>query len=162
MRDLPARTVTPAEHAVMEDLCTRAIEEAARDDGKAGIAAAVMRGDRVIARGVNEVHLSHDPTRHAEIVAMSAAARALRDSDLTGCTLLSTLQPCEMCLAAMRFAGIDRVIFAGQKPHVDRDKYFVFPSLTLEDFDAADPEGFTAIGGLREEWVAHIYAAGDD
>ncbi len=149
------------EIAVMNDLIDRALDEA-QDDGKAGIAAAVMRGDTVLARGLNEVHLHHDPTRHAEVVAMSAATRALSDPDLSGCTLLTTLQPCEMCLSAMRFAGIRRVIYAGQKPNVFIPKYFAFPDIDIDRFDAADPDGFTAIGGVCEHRVVHLYATGDD
>lgn len=154
-------TPTSAEIAVMNDLLDRALAE--KDSGgRAGIAAAVMRGDTLIARGLNEVHLDHDPTRHAEIVALSGAARAARDPDLSGCTLLSTLQPCEMCLAAMRFAGIRRVVYAAQKPGVKIDKYFAFPGLGLADFHAADAQGFTAIGGVCEHRIIHVYAAGDD
>lgn len=145
----------------MEDLIDRALSEA-KTPGKAGIAAAVMRGDALIARGLNEVHLKQDPTRHAEIVALSAATRALDDPDLTGCTLLTTLQPCEMCLAAMRFAGIDRVLYAAGRPGVLTSKYFAFPGLGLAEFHAADPQGFTAIGGIGAERIAHVYAQGAD
>lgn len=152
---------TPFETAVMHDLIDRALAE--KDTpGRAAIAAAIMRGDTVIARGLNEVHLDHDPTRHAEIVAISRATRALGDPDLTGCTLLTTLQPCEMCLSAMRFAGIRRVLFAAQKPGVAFSKYFAFPDLDIPDFQSADPEGFDAFGGLCEHRIIDVYAAADD
>lgn len=157
--DLPR--ATDAETQVMNDLIDRAWSEV-DDGGKAGIAAAVMRGDTVIARGLNEVHLDHDPTRHAEIVAMSRAARALAQSDLSGCTLLTTLQPCEMCLSAMRFAGISRVVFAATKPNVLVSKYFRFPTLDISQFEAADQDGFTAVGGVCEHRIADVYAKGDD
>lgn len=152
---------TQAERDVMRDLIDRALDEA-KDGGKAGIAAAVMRGDTLIARGINEVHLRHDPTRHAEIVAISAATRALSDPDLSGCTLLTTLQPCEMCLSAMRFAGIRRVIYAAGRPDVVESKYFAFPGLTIPDFRRADHDDFTAIGGVDEDRIRHIYAMGAD
>lgn len=152
---------TPAEEAVMQDLIDRALAEV-DSPGKAGIAAAVMRGDTVLARGMNEVHVAHDPTRHAEIVALAAATRALSDPDLTGCTLLTTLQPCEMCLSAMRFAGIRRVVFAARKPDVVVKKYFAFPGLDLPDFDDADHAGFAAIGGVGEDRIRHIYAKAAD
>lgn len=154
-------SVTPAERAVMADLIDRALDEA-KDGGKAGIAAAVMRNDTLIARGLNEVHLRHDPTRHAEIVAMSAASRALSDPDLSGCTLLTTLQPCEMCLSAMRFAGIARVIYAAGRPDVVETKYFVFPGLGLDDFHHADHSDFVAIGGVEDHRIRHIYAKAAD
>lgn len=152
---------TQAERDVMHDLIDCALGEA-DDGGKAGIAAAVMRGDTVLSRGMNEVHLHHDPTRHAEIVAMSAATRALSDPDLSGCTLLTTLQPCEMCLAAMRFAGITRVIYASGRPDVVEAKYFAFPGLHLGDFHQADHTDFTAIGGIGDHRIRHIYANADD
>ncbi|MEQ5869677.1 nucleoside deaminase [Sagittula sp. NFXS13] len=160
MKDHPDQP-TAAETAVMNDLIDRARAEA-DTGGKAGIAAAVMRGDTLLARGMNEVHLDHDPTRHAEIVALSAATRALKDPSLDGCTLLTTLQPCEMCLAAMRFAGIARVIYAAGRPDVPTDKYFAFPGLHIADFREADHKDFTAIGGLCDHRILDIYAAKDD
>lgn len=152
---------TEAETEVMNDLIDRALQEA-ETPGRAGIAAAVMQGDVVLARGLNEVHLNNDPTRHAEIVAISAATEALSQPSLDGCTLLTTLQPCEMCLAAMRFAGISRVIYAAGRPEVPTGKYFAFPGLHVQDFEMADHEGFTAIGGLCQHRIIDLYAAEAD
>ena len=151
--------LTDTERAAMHALVRRA-HEASHEPGKAGIAAALVKGDRVIAEGVNHVHLLPDPTQHAEIVALGRAAQALGRADLSGCTLLSTLQPCEMCLAAMRFAGIDRVIFAARQQNVP-DKYFAFPHLSLCDF--LGPESrFVALGGLLEDQVLDLYADGQE
>lgn len=155
------QTVSAAETDVMHDLINRALDEA-QDGGKAGIAAAIMRGDTLIARGLNEVHLHNDPTRHAEIVAISAATRALGEASLDGCSLLTTLQPCEMCLSAMRFAGISRVIYAAGRPNVKTAKYFAFPGLDIDRFAEADHEGFVAVSGIGAERIEHIYAEGDD
>jgi tRNA(adenine34) deaminase len=132
---------------------------AAREAGRAGIAAAVLHGNRVIALEANEIALQCDPTRHAEGVAMAAAATQLGGPDLSGCTLLSSLQPCEMCLAASRFAGIDRILFAVRQQKVPK-RYFVFPGLALADFIAASPRPFTVIGGLLEDDVLPLYADG--
>lgn len=147
------------ERAEMQRLIDRA-HEASHEPGKAGIAAALLRDGQVIAEGVNHVHLIPDPTQHAEIVALGRAAKALGQADLSGCTLLSTLQPCEMCLAALRFAGIDRVIFAARQESVPA-KYFAFPHLHLSDFLGAGP-GFTAIGGVMEAQVLDLYATGQE
>src|SRR6185437_12083004 len=57
-----------------------------------------------------------DPTAHAEIVALRAAAQAIGNYRLTGCTLVSTLEPCAMCAGAMIHARIDRLIFAADDP----------------------------------------------
>lgn len=153
--------ITPAEDDALARCNARALEIAGDGGGKAGIVAAVMRGDRVLAFGENEVHLKHDPTRHAEIVAISRAAEGQGKSDLSGCTLITSLQPCEMCLSAMRFAGIDRVIYGAGQAAV-AGKYFMFPALGLPDFHAAAKGAFTAIGPHREDEVIALYASGDE
>lgn len=148
--------VSPAEYTAVVDAIHRAL--AARlESGKAGIAASVLRNGQAVATGENEVHLQCDPTKHAEMVAITRAADALGSTDLKHCVMISTLQPCEMCLAAVRFAGIRRVIFAATKAHV-APKYFVFPHLNIEDFLHGDD--FEAIGGVCEELVLHLYATG--
>ncbi|WP_370311772.1 nucleoside deaminase [Sagittula sp.] len=153
--------VTAAERAVMEELIDTALDRQG-SGGPAAIAAAIMRGDTLLARGANEVHLNHDPSRHAEIVAISAACRALGTADLSGCTLVTTLQPCEMCLGAIRFAGIGRVVFAAQKGGVQEAKYFGFPGLDLPDFVAACDGELTTFGGVGENRILHVYAEGND
>lgn len=145
------------ERDAMRDAIDRALE-AARESGKAGIAATVMQGQRIIATGENEVHLQSDPTKHAEMVAITRAAAALDQTDLSGCTILSTLQPCEMCLAAIRFAGIDRIIFAATQAKV-APKYFAFNHLQIEDFQNGE---FGFCGGLDEDRVLHLYRNGDE
>ena len=148
---------TSAERAAMRDAVERALK-AAKESGKAGIAASVMQGDKIIATGENEVHLQSDPTKHAEMVAITRAAAILDRTDLSGCTIISTLQPCEMCLAAIRFAGIDRVIFAATQAHVP-PKYFAFPHLRIEDFQNGE---FQFVGGVEEASVLHLYEHGDE
>ncbi|MFN3662489.1 nucleoside deaminase [Yoonia sp.] len=149
--------VTEFERARLAEAIGRAIS-ARSETGKSGIAAAVLRDGRVISEAENEVHLQSDPTRHAEMVAIHRAAQALDTTDLSGCVLISTLQPCEMCLSAMRFAGIDRVIFAATKANVAL-KYFAFPHLEIDDFQRGD---FVAIGGVDEHRILHLYAHGTE
>ncbi len=150
---------TPTEREAMARLIAKA-KEAAREPGKAGIAAAILRDGEIMAEGENEVHLNCDPTRHAEIVAIAKTTRAQDDPSLEGCVLLTTLQPCEMCLSAARFAGIKRIVFGAQKENV-AGKYFVFPALTLLEFRDAG-EAFEAIGGVLEEDVVARYADGEE
>lgn len=151
-------SVSSAEHFAVVDAVRRAL--AARlESGKAGIAASVLCDGHAVATGENEVHLNCDPTKHAEMVAITRAADALGSTDLKNCVMISTLQPCEMCLAAMRFAGIRRVIFAATKARVAA-KYFVFPHLNIDDFIRCDD--FEAIGGVCEDLVLHLYATGDE
>ena len=148
---------TEAEHAAMREAIDRALK-AAEESGKAGIAATVMRDGRTIATGENEVHLQTDPTKHAEVVAIIRAAAALGQPDLSGCVIVSTLQPCEMCLAAIRFAGIDRIIFAARQESVP-PKYFAFPHLRIEDFQNGE---FEFAGGVDEARVLPLYEHGDE
>lgn len=153
----PATEVTDAEQRAMRDAIDRALK-ASGESGKAGIAAAILQDDRVIAIGENEVHLQSDPTRHAEMVAITRAAALLDQTDLSGCTIISTLQPCEMCLSAIRFAGIDRIIFAATQARVPA-KYFAFPHLRIEDFQNGE---FQFAGGVQEASVLHLYENGDE
>lgn len=150
--------VSLAEHAAVTAAIDRALV-ARTQSGKSGIAAAVLRDGVTLATGENEVNLQSDPTRHAEMVAITRAARALQTTDLSGCVMISTLQPCEMCLAAMRFSGIRRVIFAATQGRV-AEKYFVFPHLNLRHFQRGD--AFEAIGGVCEDRVLHLYATGSE
>ncbi len=70
----------------------------------------------VIGRGQNRVIRDHDPTAHAEIVAMRDAGRALGNYRLEGCTLYVTLEPCAMCAGAMIHARIARLVFGALDP----------------------------------------------
>jgi tRNA(adenine34) deaminase len=71
----------------------------------------VVRGETVLGEGWNRPIGSHDPTAHAEIVALRAAALAAGDYRLGGTTLYVTLEPCPMCAAAMAHARIARLVF---------------------------------------------------
>lgn len=74
--------------------------------------AVVVHDGAVIATGVNEIHLSHDVTDHAELLAIRAAARMHGAEALKGSTVYASGHPCPMCLAAMRLAGVSRVAYA--------------------------------------------------
>ena len=74
--------------------------------------ALVVRDGVVISRGVNEILATNDPTSHAELNALRAASRALETPNLAGCEVYASGQPCPMCMAAMRMAGITRVRYA--------------------------------------------------
>ncbi|TGD63982.1 nucleoside deaminase [Tabrizicola sp. WMC-M-20] len=158
MPSCPPPPVSPAEHSAIVDAIHRALA-ARQESGKSGIAASVLCNGQTVAKAENEVQLHCDPTRHAEMVAITRAAEALGTTDLKQCVMISTLQPCEMCLAAMRFAGIRRVIFAGTQGRV-AGKYFAFPHLSLDDFRHGND--FDAIGGICEDLVLHLYATGEE
>ena len=75
----------------------------------------IVKEDEVVAEGWNGVVDGIDPTAHAEIQAIRAAAKKLNTHDLSGCTIYASCEPCPMCLAAIYWARIDRVVYAATK-----------------------------------------------
>jgi tRNA(adenine34) deaminase len=96
----------------------RALElaRAAAADGEVPVGAVVTRGTEVIAEARNAMRGSLDPTAHAEIVAIRAAAEALGQPRLDGCTLWVTLEPCAMCAAAIAAARLSELKFGAEDP----------------------------------------------
>ncbi len=88
----------------------------AADAGEVPIGAVMVHEGVIIARGQNRVLRDNDPTAHAEIVALRAAAVALGNYRLNGCALYVTLEPCAMCAGAMIHARLDRLVFAAVDP----------------------------------------------
>ncbi len=90
-----------------------ALEEAraAGVRGEVPVGCAIVRGGEVVARAGNRTIADKDPTAHAELLAIRAAAARLGSERLTDCDLYVTLEPCAMCAAAMSFARIRRLYF---------------------------------------------------
>lgn len=86
------------------------------DRGEVPVGAVVVKDGEVIATGFNQPISGHDPTAHAEIVALRAAADKLGNYRLPGCELYVTLEPCIMCSGAMMHARLARVIYAATDP----------------------------------------------
>ena len=96
------------------DAVRRALHEAraARDAGEVPIGAVVLgSAGEVLGVGHNEREATHDPTAHAEVVALRAAAARLGTWRLEGCTLAVTLEPCPMCAGATWLARVERLVF---------------------------------------------------
>lgn len=96
----------------------RALELArqAQADGEVPVGAVVVMEGKIIGEGWNRPIASCDPTAHAEIEAMRAAAAALKNYRLAGAELYVTLEPCDMCLGAMFHARIARAVFGATDP----------------------------------------------
>ena len=96
----------------------RALELARRaeEEGEVPIGALVVLGGEVIGEGWNRPIAATDPTAHAEIQAMRAAAKKAGNYRLTGADLYVTLEPCDMCVGAMFHARIARVVFGAKDP----------------------------------------------
>jgi tRNA(adenine34) deaminase len=90
--------------------------QAAADAGEVPVGAVVVRAGQVIATGHNAPLGSHDPTAHAEVNAMRAAAQAMGNYRLDDCTLYVTLEPCAMCSGAALHARFKRVVFGATEP----------------------------------------------
>ena len=95
-----------------------ALEEAARAAaaGEVPIAALIVQDSRVLAQAHNCRELWQDPTAHAEVIAIRAAATAIGTWRLTGTTLYVTVEPCAMCIGAIILARISRVVFGAWDP----------------------------------------------
>ena len=84
--------------------------------GEVPVGAVVVKDGVIIGRGYNQPVSRHDPTAHAEVMAMRDAAQQLGNYRLTGCDLYVTLEPCCMCAGAMMHARIRRVVYAAPDP----------------------------------------------
>ena len=103
-------TVTESDRAAMAAALDEARAALATDDVPVG--AVVLDADgTIIGRGRNEREKGHDPTAHAEVVALRRAADALGSWRLEGCTLVVTLEPCTMCAGAIVAARVQRLVF---------------------------------------------------
>ncbi|WP_370033989.1 nucleoside deaminase [Qipengyuania mesophila] len=93
-----------------------ALAEEAAALGEVPVGAVVVRGGEVIAEAHNAPRETHDPTAHAEILAIRRAAQALGDERLTDCELWVTLEPCAMCAGAIVHARIGKLYYAASDP----------------------------------------------
>jgi tRNA(adenine34) deaminase len=124
---------------------------AAAADGEVPVGCVVVRDGEVIARGRNRTLVDHDPTAHAEMLALRAAATALGTERLTGCDVYVTLEPCAMCAGALSLARIRRLYYAATDPKggaVDNGvRFFASPSCHHR------PEVY---GGIAEQEAAEL------
>lgn len=96
----------------------RALELArhAQDQGEVPVGAVIVLNNEVLGEGWNQPISTNDPTAHAEIVALRAAARRLSNYRLSGSTLYVTLEPCPMCAGAMVHARVARIVYGASDP----------------------------------------------
>jgi len=105
--------------------------------GRGPFGAIITKDDKIIAEGVNRVTLDADPTAHAEIVAIRTAAKALKTHNLEGCTLYASCEPCPVCLGAIYWARISRVIYAYNRHDAEKAG---FSDKDIYDEIALEPE----------------------
>ena len=96
--------------------------------------AVIVKDDKIIGRGSNQVTNHNDPTAHAEIEAIRDACQNIQSYSLAGCTLYASSEPCPMCLSAIYWARIDSVFYANsyeQASQIGFDDQFIFKELNL-------------------------------
>jgi len=94
--------------------------------------AVVVKDGQIVARGANLVTATHDPTAHAEVVAIRNACQALSSFQLDGCEIYCSCEPCPMCLAAIYWARPDAVYYANTKHDasaIDFDDAFIYEEI---------------------------------
>ena len=110
----PSAMATDAELDAMELALTLARDAATA--GEVPVGAVVLRAGEVIARRRNERETTNDPTAHAEVLALRDAASAVGSWNLSGCTLVVTLEPCPMCAGAILNSRVSRLVFGAADP----------------------------------------------
>ncbi|MBR2588054.1 MAG: nucleoside deaminase [Bacilli bacterium] len=104
--------------------------------------ACIVKDGKIIGRGSNQVLISHDPTAHAEVVAIRDACKNINSYDLSGCELYTSCYPCPMCMSAIIWANINKVYYGNTKEDAEmigfRDKYIydVFDKLKKGESNA--------------------------
>jgi tRNA(Arg) A34 adenosine deaminase TadA len=84
-------------------------------DGGGPFGAVIVSDGRIIARAGNRVVAGHDPTAHAEVMAIRIASSTLGTHDLSNCVIYTSCEPCPMCLGAIYWAGIGRIVYASDR-----------------------------------------------
>jgi tRNA(adenine34) deaminase len=143
-------SIDPADARAMERALQLAAEAGADGDVPVGAVVADAAG-RPIGEGRNLREAHHDPTAHAEVIALRAAAAATGSWNLEGCTLVVTLEPCLMCAGALLQARISRVVFGAWD-----DKAGAVGSMYDVVRDRRLPVRAEVIGGVRAEAATQL------
>lgn len=122
-----------------------ALAEVAGEAGEVPVGAIVVVGDRVIAEAENRRERDHDPTAHAEVLALRAAGKVLENWHLQDCSLYVTLEPCPMCAGAIGLARLGLLVYGADDPKAGA----VRTVLNLPD-SACSNHKLPVIGGILE------------
>ena len=135
----------------------RAALELASEAGRRGevpVGAVVVIDDAIVGEGFNQPIGTHDPTAHAEIVALRDAGRRLGNYRLTGATLYVTIEPCQMCVGAMVHARIGRLVFGAREPKAGA----IESAMRAHEHPSLNHR-MTAVGGVLEEECRQVMQA---
>jgi len=104
-------------------------------NGGGPFGAVITMEGKIISEAINNVVLTNDPTAHAEILAIRKAASVLKSHDLNKCTLYTSCEPCPMCLGAIYWAGIKKVVYACDRIDAERAGFsdnFIYEEISLD------------------------------
>jgi tRNA(adenine34) deaminase len=146
-------------------LMSLAIEQAKcglRTPGGAEVGAVLVLNGQVLAAAFNEGELQHDPTAHAEMVALRRAGARLRSTALKGSVLYCTLQPCGMCTMACLWAGVSRIVFGAGREDVNEVYFETRQANTVDFICDAFRSDLQVDGGILREVCASLYRNKDE
>ena len=112
--------------------------------------AIITKGETILARAGNRVVPGHDPTAHAEVIAIRMAAEKLGTHDLSDCTIYASCEPCPMCLGAIYWAGIRRLVYASDRYTAASAGFsdnHIYEELALDN----DSRSIEMVRGLKKE-----------
>ncbi len=95
-------------------------QEMMRSNRGGPFGAVIVKDDKIVAEGFNQVTSTNDPTAHAEVVAIRRACQALGTFDLSGCEIYTSCEPCPMCLASIYWARLSRIYYANDRADAAR------------------------------------------
>ncbi len=131
---------TPRDCEFMQMAIDLSIENVANGGGPFG--AVIVRGDEVVATGTNRVTANNDPTAHAEVSAIRAACTKEQNFKLEGCTCYTSCEPCPMCLSALYWAGVERIVYGNTKEDakaINFDDSFIYDEIAKPYAERAIP-----------------------
>lgn len=132
----PSAKEALTKEALMRRAIALSVENIAVGGGPFG--AVIARNGVIVATGVNRVTSDCDPTAHAEVSAIRAAAKVLGTFDLSGCEIYTSCEPCPMCLGAIYWAHLDRMYYGNDKndaADIGFDDAFIYKELELKPAD---------------------------
>lgn len=121
----------------LEEAIRLAIENVEQDGGTP-FGAVIVKNGEIVARGVNEMERSCDPTAHAELLAIRRACQKLNTTDLSDCVLYASGEPCPMCLGAIYWANIKEVYYAYSLKDAERvglSSAYIYRQISEQDKD---------------------------
>ncbi len=131
---------TPLDCEFMQMAIDLSIENVANGGGPFG--AVIVRGNQIIATGTNRVTANNDPTAHAEVSAIRDACAKEQTFKLEGCTCYTSCEPCPMCLSALYWAGVKRIVYGNTKEDakaINFDDSFIYDEIAKPYEERAIP-----------------------